>query len=288
MKNISDQVILITGATDGLGKEVALHLAAKGASLLIHGRNPEKGKKVLEEIKEKTGNNKISYYNADFSSLNEVRQLAEKLMSGQQRLDILINNAGIGGGEQFSPREVSRDGYELRFAVNYLAPFLLTHLLLPLLMKSDPARIINVASGAQESLDFDNLMLEKDYRGWHAYAQSKLALVMFTFSLSEMLKRHKNICVNCLHPATLMDTQMVREAGRIPRSSVEEGVDAVLYAAVHPDTESKSGLYYNQRLPERAHPQAYDEEAKRRLFELSLKITGIKSSMENIESVKIK
>ena len=202
---IKNQVILVTGATDGLGKQVAFDLAARHATVLLHGRNREKGEAALQQIRDATGNQRLFYYNADFSSLDEVRLLAEQVQAGQRRLDVLINNAGIGPGRRLPRRENSIDGHELRFAVNYLASFLLTHGLLPLLQRSVPARIINVASVGQQPIDFDNVMLENDYDGLRAYRQSKLAQVMFTFDLAEDLKE-SGITVNCLHPASLMPT----------------------------------------------------------------------------------
>lgn len=274
MKPISNQVILITGATDGLGKAVAHSFAEKGASLILHGRNPEKGEKVLEEIRAQSGNNKLVYYNADLASLNDVRKLADTILSSHQQLDILINNAGIGGGGQNSERQISNDGYELRFAVNYLAPFLLTHQLLPLLMKSEPSRIINIASGAQQPLDFTDLMVENNYSSSRAYAQSKLALIMFTFTLAEKLKEHA-ICVNCLHPASMMNTKMVIEGGGAPATTVSEGADNVLYVATRPDTEKIRGFYFNHRYPEYADDQAYDRDARDRLYQLSTELAGL-------------
>ncbi|MBS3757017.1 MAG: SDR family NAD(P)-dependent oxidoreductase, partial [Desulfobacterales bacterium] len=165
MQPIENQTIMITGATDGLGRKVALDLAARKANVIIHGHNPRKGEAAVKEIREATGNPKITYYNADFSALDEVRMLAGKIRADQGRLDVLINNAGIGPGPDGSVREESKDGCELRFAVNYLAAFLLTHLLLPLLRNSAPSRIVNVASAGQQSIDFDDVMLESGYDG---------------------------------------------------------------------------------------------------------------------------
>ena len=181
-------------------------LPATGATVLTHGRNPAKGPR----------------YDADLASLDEVRALARQVESENERLDVLVNNAGIG---MAGPRAESQDGYELRFAVNYLAGYLLTRMLLPLLERSAPARIVNVSSAGQAPIDFDDVMLERSYSGVQAYCQSKLAQVMFTFDLAEELAG-SGVTANCLHPATFMPTKMVTEAGGTPMSSLEEGVEA--------------------------------------------------------------
>jgi len=277
MKTVDDQVILVTGATDGLGKQVALNLSLRGATVLLHGRNREKGEATLQEIRERTGSQKLMYYNADFSSFDEVRRISGQIQAEQERLDVLINNAGMGAGMRHSQREKSRDGHELRFAVNYLATFLLTHSLLPLLLRSTPARIINVASIGQQPLDFDNVMLEEGYDGLRAYRQSKLAQVMFTFDLSEELAK-TGITVNCLHPATLMNTKMVFDTdyfGGI-MSTVEEGANAVEYLATSPELDSVTGEYFNGKQRAEASSQAYDREVRQRLRILSEQLSGVK------------
>lgn len=179
---MKDMAVLVTGATDGLGKLVARDLAAKGATVLLHGRSKERAETAVREMREETDNDNLRYYLADFSSLDEVWRLADVVCSDQDCLDVLVNNAGIGAGKQGEMRrETSQDGYELRFAVNYLAPFLLTELL-PLLEHSAPSRIVNVASAGQSPIDFDDPMLERGYDGMKAYSQSKLAQIMFTLS----------------------------------------------------------------------------------------------------------
>ncbi|HEY8460778.1 MAG TPA: SDR family NAD(P)-dependent oxidoreductase [Blastocatellia bacterium] len=276
--NVADKTVLITGSTDGVGKAVALRLAEAGARTLLHGRNEKKGAAVLRAIRDKTGNDKLEYFQADFSSLDEARRMAEEIKAKHDRLEILINNAGIGfttRGEM--ARETSRDGHELRFAVNYLAPFLLTHLLLPLIRKSAPARIVNVASAGQYPIDFSDVMLTHGYDGVRAYRQSKLAQVMFTLDLALALKG-SGVTVNCLHPATFMNTNMVIESGVKPLSSVEEGADAVLYVATSPDLEGKTGIYFDGARPGRANAQAYDDEARARLRELSLRLTNLSTA----------
>ena len=276
MQSLKDRVIMITGATDGLGRQVAHNLAAHEATVLMHGRNRQKGEAVAEEIRSATGNRKIVYYNADFSSLEAVRKFSAEIEADQERLHVLINNAGLGSGLRRSRREKSADGHELRFAVNYLAPFLLTHRLLPLLRRSLPARIVNVASVGQQPIDFDNVMLEKDYDGLRAYRQSKLALVMFTFDLARDLGRG-GLTVNSLHPASLMNTKMVLETDYFgdPLTTIEEGTDAVEYLAVSPELDGVTGEYFDGRQPARANPQAYDREAQRRLRELSAQLAQI-------------
>jgi NAD(P)-dependent dehydrogenase (short-subunit alcohol dehydrogenase family) len=276
MRNVEEAVVLVTGSTDGLGKRVAQDLAQKGATVLLHGRDPERGEAVAREIREGTGNDDLRYYLADFSSLEQTRRLAEEIRADRDRLDVLINNAGVFAGE----RTVSEDGYELTLAVNYLAPFLLTHLLLPLLRASAPARIVNVASAGQSSIDFDDPMLERRYDGMRAYARSKLALVMFTFDLAEELEG-TGVNANCLHPATLMDTKMVFEAFGRASSDVQEGADATVYLASSPELEGVTGKYFDGRREARAEKQAYDPEARDRLRRLSEELTGLRVSGAN-------
>jgi NAD(P)-dependent dehydrogenase (short-subunit alcohol dehydrogenase family) len=273
--DVSDKTVLITGSTDGVGKLVALKIAKAGARALLHGRNQKKGEAVLREIRDATGNDKLEYFQADFSSLEETRRMAEEIQMKHDRLDILINNAGIGfttRGEM--ERETSRDGHELRFAVNYLAPFLLTYLLLPLIRRSAPARIVNVSSAGQYPIDFSDVMLRQGYDGVRAYRQSKLAQVMFTLDLALALKG-TGVTVNCLHPATFMNTNMVIESGVKPLSSVEEGADAILHVATSPELEGKTGIYFDGKRPGQANAQAYDDAARERLRELSMRLTNL-------------
>ena len=266
------QTILITGSTDGVGRHVALELATVGATVLIHGRSWERAESLLGEIR-KRGNNAAAFYQADLSSLSEVRGLAAAICKDHERLDVLINNAGIGSRSGGAQRRTSVEGYELRFAVNYLAGFLLTRLLLPLIVASAPARIVNVASAGQYPIDFDDVMLTRGYDGGRAYAQSKLAQIMFTVDLARELEG-SGVTVNCLHPATYMDTTMVREAGASPMSTVDEGAAAILNLVRSPALEGRSGLYFDRQRESRANPQAYDAAARDRLRRLSLELTG--------------
>jgi NAD(P)-dependent dehydrogenase (short-subunit alcohol dehydrogenase family) len=269
MDDPAEARILVTGATDGLGRRVAFELAATGAAVLLHGRSRERLESTLEEIRRETGSEKLGSYLADLSSLGEVRALAEQLLTEQDRLDVLINNAGVIVGE----RRESEDGYELTFAVNYLAHFLLTRLLLPLLRDSAPARVVNVASAGQSPVDFGDVMLERGYSGMKAYTRSKLAQVMFTFELAERL-RDSGVTVNALHPASLMDTRMVRETFRRSMSTVEEGAEATVRLAASPELEGVTGRYFDGTREGGADPQAYDEEARKRLWTLSEELCG--------------
>jgi NAD(P)-dependent dehydrogenase (short-subunit alcohol dehydrogenase family) len=266
-----EQTILITGATDGLGRALAAELAGEGATLLIHGRDDAKGRETIEAIRARTGNEDLHWLRADLASLDEARALAEEVARGHERLDVLVNNAGIGTSEGGGGRMVSRDGHELRFAVNYLAGYLLTRLLLPLLKRSAPARIVNVSSAGQAPIDFDDVMLERRYDGVQAYCQSKLAQVLLTFDLADEL-RGRGVTATCLHPATYMPTKMVRESGVSPVSSLEEGVEATLRLVADPALDGVTGKYFNGLREAAPHPQADDPEARRRLRELSERI----------------
>lgn len=274
MRSPEQQVILVTGATDGLGKALASELAASGATLLLHGRDDARGREAVDQIRDATGNEGVEWQRADFGSLDEVRGMAERIAAEGHRIDALVNNAGIGitlPGD--GTRMESRDGHELRFAVNYLAHFALTRRLLPLLTDSAPARIVNVSSAGQAPIDFDDVMLERDYDGTRAYCQSKLAQVMLTFDLAEELGQ-VGVSANCLHPATYMPTKMVTHAGISPASSLEEGTRATLRLVVDHELEGVSGRYFNGEREARAHPQAYDGDARRRLHELSERLTA--------------
>jgi NAD(P)-dependent dehydrogenase (short-subunit alcohol dehydrogenase family) len=266
MRPVEEQITLVTGATDGLGRALAGELAARGATVLVHGRSPERVDGVVQDL----GNERGRGYVADFSALDQVRALAEAIERDHRRLDLLVNNAGIGSGPRGSPREVSEDGYELRFAVNYLAPFLLTNLLLPLLRRSAPSRIVNVASVGQAPIDFDDVMLEREYSGMRAYAQSKLAQITFTFELADRLRAEgADVTANALHPATLMNTKMVDESFGYTQSTIEEGVEATLRLAISPELDRVSGRYFDRLHEAQPNEQATETEARRRLWALS-------------------
>ena len=270
MKSMQDQTVLITGATDGLGRQVAQRLAKEGASLLVHGRNRERAEAIVREISDTSSNGGVQYYLADFSSLVEVRNLADEVRAGQSHLDLLINNAGV----ILPERQESKDGVELTFAINYLSHFLLTRLLLPLLRDSAPARIVNVASVGQNPINFDDVMLERNYEPMKAYRQSKLAMIMDSLTFAGELEGTQ-VSANALHPATLMDTKMVRESFGGAMSNVEEGTEATVYVATSPDLEGITGCYFDGKTESRADGQAYDREARERLHRISEELTGL-------------
>jgi NAD(P)-dependent dehydrogenase (short-subunit alcohol dehydrogenase family) len=267
-----EKTILITGSTDGVGRRVAERLAGPGVKLLIHGRDAARGETLVSAIRNKGG--EAAFFLADLASLDEVRELAEAVARNRQRLDVLVNNAGIGYSGAYPGRCESRDGYELRFAVNYLAGFLLTRLLLPLLKESPSARIVNVSSAGQQAIDFSDVMLARGYSGGRAYCQSKLAQILFTIDLAEELEG-TGMTVNALHPATYMDTSMVRAEGIAPATSVDEGAAAILQLVQSPELAGQSGLYFDGLRRSRANAQAYDADTRRRLREVSFQLTGL-------------
>jgi NAD(P)-dependent dehydrogenase (short-subunit alcohol dehydrogenase family) len=274
VRPLAESTVLLTGATDGLGRAVAKELAQGGAFVLVHGRDDERGARTIDEIRSATGSERLAWYRADLASLSETRALGERVAADYERLDVLVNNAGIGFTLPGDGRRMeSEDGYELRFAVNYLAPFLLTRSLQPLLVASAPARIVNVTSIGQAPVDFDDVMLEDGYDGAQAYCQSKLALVMLTLDLAEELDG-TGVTANCLHPGTYMPTKMVTHAGVRPVDSLESGVEATMRLIADPELDGVSGRFFDRTSESRAKPQAYDREARARLRDLSERLVG--------------
>lgn len=268
--SMAGKTALVTGSTSGLGREVAMRLGAMGAEVLVHGRNAERGREVVAAINE-AGPGSAIFYQADLGSLEEVRALADRVSADHDSLSLLINNAGILGTGDDGPRE-SADGYELTFAVNYLAHFVLTRGLLPLLEDGAPSRIVHVSSIAQQPVDFDTVMLTENYSMFAAYAQSKLAMILFSNSLAEQLDADR-IMSNSLHPATSMNTPMIMNSGMQPMATVEEGADAVMQLAVGTALAGRTGLYFNQMDEARANEQAYEAAARDRLWALSEELT---------------
>jgi NAD(P)-dependent dehydrogenase (short-subunit alcohol dehydrogenase family) len=256
VRPLVEQRILVTGSTDGLGRGVAAELAARGAHVIVHGRDPGRVDEAVRETGAAEG------LVADLADLAQVRGLAGE--AGE--LDTLVNNAGVIESE----RRESADGYELTLAVNHLSHFLLTELVL--LRMREPGRIVNVSSVGQAPLDWDDLMFQRGYDGYTAYARSKLAQMLFTIELAERLEG-RDITVNALHPATLMDTKILLQNMGPPRSSVEEGVEAVVQLVADPDLDGVTGRFFDGTRESAAHRQAYDPAARRRLWAESERLT---------------
>jgi NAD(P)-dependent dehydrogenase (short-subunit alcohol dehydrogenase family) len=261
------RTFLITGSTDGHGLALARRLAADGGTVLLHGREPDRLDLVRKEIAATAANEPHAYL-ADLASLDEVRGLAAEVTAANDRIDVLVNNAGVAMLE----RHLSRDGHELDFAVNYLAHYLLTLELLPLLEAGSAPRIVNVASIGQMAIDFDDVMLERGFDPGRAYCQSKLAQIMFTIDLADRLGASPT--VNALHPATFMDTKLVRGIHQEARNTVEHGMEATLRLAVGDDVAATTGRFFDEHQEAEPDPQAGDADARRRLRELSRRLTG--------------
>lgn len=265
------KTVLVTGSTDGLGRELALALAADGAHVIVHGRNAERGQAVVDEIT-KAGRGSARFIAADFASLQAVREFADTVARTTPRLDLLVNNAGVAfTGDQ--PRRESADGHELQFAVNYLAGWVLVNRLRPNLAAAAPSRIVNVASGSASPIDFDDVMLERPGAHARGYGQSKLAQVTMTVALAPAFQE-QGITMIALHPATMMDTTMVRGLGVAPRTTVAEGRDHVMGLIKAPVLQP--GTFYSDGVPtEPRDPQPRDPQARARLVALSGQLTGV-------------
>ncbi|TKG93981.1 SDR family NAD(P)-dependent oxidoreductase [Puteibacter caeruleilacunae] len=261
------KTIMITGATDGLGKAVALDLAKEGHSLLLHGRNPKRGEALIKQIIDETGNTNLKYYNADFAELAQIKQLAQEVIANEERLDVLINNAGLG----IEPsKRISEDGNEMLWQVNYLGTYIMTKLLKPLLKRSAPARIVQVASAGQSPLDFEDINQENNWSGMQAYCQSKLAQVMLAVELADEYLED-GITINALHPASMMPTKIVQ----FPMDTIPDGVRSVTRLALNSSLTNTSGKYFFKRTQENADAMAYDSDARNKLMELSKEMTGV-------------
>jgi len=266
--------ILITGATDGLGRALADGLAGEGAGLILHGRSREKLELAAAQIASQSGAGAPAIVVADLSDLRQVRDLSAQVANLTDRLDGFVSNAGIGSGEpEGRSRRLSADGYELRFAVNYLAGFDLALRLLPLLAGAPAARIVNVASLGQAPIDFDDVMLEHGYSGARAYGQSKLAQITAGFVLAERLAATA-ITVNSLHPATYMPTKMVLEEIGHTVDSLEQGEAATRRLVSDPSLAATTGRFFDRTSEARANAAAYDPDTRSRLWQLSLELTG--------------
>jgi NAD(P)-dependent dehydrogenase (short-subunit alcohol dehydrogenase family) len=276
---MKDKICLITGATSGIGSATALALAKKGATVIVAGRDEKRCQQTVNQIKDETGNYYVYYLLSDLSVQAQVCQLAADFHSRFTRLDLLINNAGA----VFFRRQVSADGIEMTFALNHLAYFLLTDLLLDTLKASAPARIINVASNSHTGahLDFDNLELKRGYSPMRAYGRSKLANLYFTYELARRLEG-TGVTVNAMHPG-FVKTNMAANNGWLVRlflplvhlSSLkpEEGARTIIYLASSPDVEAVSGKYFVREREVLSDPVSYDESAAKRLWEVSEEMT---------------
>lgn len=269
MKN---RTILVTGATDGIGKQTALELARMGARVLLHGRDKNKGARVLEELNRETFNENLSFYLADFSSLADIRRMADEIKREQSELHVLVNNAG----NFYKDRQISQDGYEMTFAINFLAPVLLTNLLLDLIKASAPARIVHVASTAHQSapvpLDWDNLQGEKSYDGFNAYAISKLANICYSNELARRLEGSQ-VTSSSLHPGVI-DTKLLRKSYDMQGRSVEDGAQTSVYLASSTEVENVSGKYFSRKAERDVSELAADEGNWVKFWELAEKLTA--------------
>ncbi len=269
--------VLITGASDGLGRALAARLAADGHQLVLHGRRADALEAVAAELAALPGaaDTPPRTVLADLARLEQVRALADTVTGDGELLNVLVNNAGIGAGEpDGTERRITPDGYELRFAVNYLAPALLSLLLAPTLRANGRARIVNVASIGQAPLDFNDVMLEHSYSGNRAYGQSKLALITFGFILAERLPANA-LTVNSLHPGTYMPTKMVLQSVGHSIDSLQTGVDSTRRLILDPELDRTTGAFFDRFTPARAHPQAYDPVAREQLWALTHNLLGI-------------
>ena len=278
------KVVLITGGTSGIGKAAATALAGMGAEVVVTGRNRQKSEDAVEEIRHESGNQKVSFLLADLAVQAEVRRLAEEFEASHDRLDVLVNNAGL----YKARRTETPDGIEMTLAVNHLAPFLLTNLLLDLLKKSAPSRVINVSSEAERwgKIDLDDLQSERRYRGFPVYGKSKLANIMFTYELAERL-RGTGVTVNCMHPGSV-NTNMGRSerglgillfrAFKPFMRSPEKGADTLVYLAASPDVEGVTGRYFNDREVTESSEESYDRTLRKKLWEASEELTGLKTA----------
>jgi NAD(P)-dependent dehydrogenase (short-subunit alcohol dehydrogenase family) len=264
------KTVLVTGSTDGLGRELALALAADGAHVIVHGRNAERGQAVVAEI-EAAGKGSARFVAADFSSMQAVREFADAIAASTPKLDLLVNNAGVAFRDD--QRRTSADGHELQFAVNYLAGWVLVNRLRPNLAAAAPSRIVNVASGSAHAIDFDDVMLAKPGAAARGYGQSKLAQVSMTVELAPAFAAD-GITMISLHPATLMDTTMVSGLGIPPRTTVAEGRDHVM-GLIHAPALQAGAFYFEGKPTEPMDPQPADAGARRRLVALSAELTGV-------------
>ena len=264
MKNI-----LITGSTDGIGKLTAIKLAKEGHSVYIHGRSADKLATVTAEIKSESKNEKVAGFVADFSNLDAVKQMAHQVNEQLPHLDVLINNAGVFK----SSVTHNQDGLDMRYVVNYLAPYVLTEALMPLLQKSSDPRIVNLSSAAQDSIAHEVLRGKENMTERATYGQSKLALTMWSFDLARKVPSVNTVAVN---PGSLLNTNMVKEAFGQFWSSADKGANILYDLAVSEKYKDASGQYFDNDRGSfgRAHPDAYDEGEIEKLMKTTAELLG--------------
>ena len=269
---------MITGGTNGIGKETAVGLAQKGYQIIIIGRDPERTEAAVKEIKIRSDNQRVSYFNADFSQLSDVRKLADDFLRRYETLNVLINTAGFISRK----RILTKEGFESQWAVNYLSPFLLTHLLLDRLKKNAPSRIVNVSAKAHEwgQIDFNDLQREHKYSGLKMYSQCKLASNMFTFELSRHLE-DGHVTVNCLHPGIIRTGFDVGAMSRFFTlfrpffQSTEKGARTSIYLATSPEVDRVTGKYFANKKVKKSAKRSMERDAQKKLWELSMKQVGL-------------
>jgi len=282
---MKDKICLITGATAGIGKVAATALAEQGAHLTIVGRNPQKTVETVQQIKAETRNDSVNYLVADFSDLAQVRALATAFKKQHTRLDVLVNNAGAFFNTR---RKTSYGDVEMTFLVNHLAPFLLTNLLLEPIQNSDSARIVNVSSDAhkQGKMNFDDLGFQHGFIGIKAYGRSKLATILFTYELARRLSG-TSTTVNAVHPGHVAtdiwktDFSFIGSALKwvtgLFALTPEEGADNMIYLASSGEVEGITGKYFVKREPVSSSPVSYDEQVAHQLWEVSERLTAIRT-----------
>jgi NAD(P)-dependent dehydrogenase (short-subunit alcohol dehydrogenase family) len=276
---MQDKTVLVTGATDGIGKETARQLAQLGATVIVHGRSADRCEAARDDIRATTSNPRVDFIVADLSSQRQVRQMAAEMIVRNDQLHVLINNAGV----ILLQRQLSEDGMEMSFAVNHLAPFLLTNLLLDRLKQSAPARIVNVSSTVHYDapLKFDNLQGERKYNGVEAYKVAKLGNVLFTYELADRLKG-SGLTVNCLHPGVVATKLLDAGWGWSSGLSSAQGAALSVYLATSPEVEQISGQYFESRSFGGASPKANDGTLRRKLWDISAQLVGLTEVRQNI------
>ncbi|XP_030282780.1 retinol dehydrogenase 12-like [Sparus aurata] len=282
---LDGKTVLITGGNTGIGKETAVDLANRGARVILACRDMDRANRAAEEVRKRSGNGNVIVKKLDLASLQSVRELAKDVLASEERLDVLINNAGV----MSCPKWQTEDGFEMQFGVNHLGHFLLTNCLLDLLKKSTPSRVVNVSSLAHEKgeIYFDDLNQDKDYNPWRSYRQSKLANVLFSRELAKQLQG-TGVTTYSLHPGVIQ-TELGRHFWpKIPLwkrivykplmfliKTPKEGAQTTIHCAVEESLQNESGLYYSDCAPKTAAPQGLDDEAAKKLWDLSASMVGL-------------